>query len=57
MTTLRLYTDEKGQESLVICTDEKEVEELFEGETLEESVELEGDFISWPTNRAMVQES
>jgi len=56
MATLRLYISPSGQESIVICTDAEVVDELFEDETLVESVELEGDFSSWPTDRGMVQE-
>ncbi len=57
MTELRLYTEPDGDEYVIIVTAEgkDEVAELVEGNNLEASVELEGDFTSWPTNRVLRQ--
>ena len=55
MATLRLYADKQGNESVIICDNEGEVDEMMENATLEYSVELEGNFMAWPTNRELRQ--
>ncbi len=52
MAELRLYTESDGDEYIIIVTAEgkDEVTDLVEGDKLEASTELDGDFSSWPTN-------
>ncbi len=58
MAELRLYTEVGGGEYVIIVTTEgkEEVVELVEDDHLEASVELDGDFTSWPTDRFLRQE-
>jgi len=58
MAELRLYTEADGGEYVIIVTAEakEEVAELVEDDHLEASVELDGDFSSWPTDRLLRQE-
>ena len=54
--TLRYYR-EGEYETVVICTDPEQVDDDFEGATLVAEIPLKGNFVQWPTNRALVQES
>ncbi len=58
MAELRLYTEVDGGEYVIIVTAEgkEEVAELVDGDHLEASVELDGDFSFWPTDRLLKQE-
>lgn len=58
MAELRLYSEPDGNEYVVIVTGvgEGDVAELVEGDTLEASVELDGNFTAWPTDRILRQE-
>lgn len=49
---LNYYTDENGNEYVVIVTAQSYEDELSDLQ-LQESVELEGDFTSWPTDRLL----
>ena len=53
--TLRYYR-EGEYETVVICTDPKQVDEDFQGAILVDEISLDGDFSQWPTNRVLIEE-
>ncbi len=55
MTKLNLYVDSNNEEHVAIMDDELVEQRYIEdGLTLIESVELVGNFGSWPTNRLLI---
>ncbi len=57
MAKLNLYEDEDGSESVAIITSsEFETEAKDYGLKLIYTVELDGDFTSWPTDRFLTQD-
>jgi hypothetical protein len=54
---LNLYNDSQGNEHIAIIDNPKYADELNDdGYILVESITIQADFISWPTNRLFIQE-
>lgn len=56
MNKLILYNDETGSEYVILCTDQEYYNEIVNGGKIIESIDIEEDLTSWPTNRPLSQD-